>query len=581
VEYQQDALTVPMRDGTKLKADLYLPKGRGPWPVLVERTPYNKETSVELTVKSPYFFASRGYAVVFEDVRGRYKSAGDWYPFRDDGWGANQDGYDTVEWLAQQSFCNGRVGTMGGSYSGHTQYALTPTRPPHLAAQFVRESVADYRDGWVFRGGAYELGFFQSWSINHTMLNSAHLGTGAEFERRKGVLGKAVEKFEDWHWYLPLREMPLLKGISDWYYDFLSHPDDGPFWRRFHVGQRHADVETPVYHLGCWWDIFLQGTIDNFSGMQSRARSAQARQSQKMILGPWHHGPLAVGQSKFGDFDFGPEAVDDFNTLRLPWYDYWLKGTDTGIMDGPPVRYFRMGSNDWRTAAQWPPEGSSTVRLYLGGGKSGTAESLNDGTLAWDLQSGTEGADSYLYDPADPVRTLGGGTLSLKEMPGPYDQRRVEKRCLTYTSGPLGRDLEVTGRVRARLWAMSSAPDTDWVVRLSDVSQDGVSRPVCEGILRARYRDSQSRQVLMEPGTVYEFDVDLWSTSNVFLAGHRIRVTVTSSCFPRWDRNLNTGGPFGLEGEGRPAINTVFHDRYRPSHVTLTVRPPQTPAASA
>jgi putative CocE/NonD family hydrolase len=560
-----------MRDGARLKADLYVPKGPGPWPVLVERTPYNKETSVELTVKSPPFFASRGYAVVFQDVRGRFKSEGEFYPFRDDGWGANRDGYDTIEWLAAQKWCNGKVATMGGSYSGHTQYSLAPTAPPHLTAQFVRESVADYHDGWVYRGGALELGFGLRWAVTHTFNNDAHLPSGSEGARVRGVLASAVKELPDWYRFLPLAQMPLLRGLSDWWYEWLAHPDDGPYWWQWNVSARHPEVETPIYHLGGWFDTFLKGTLDNFAGISSRARSPKARNGQRLIIGPWPHGPQNVSISRWGDFDFGPEAVQDFNELRLPWYDYWLKGLDSGLMAEPPARIFTMGANRWQYFDTWPPRDSREVRLYFSGGPAGSSESLNDGRLIDDVPRGIEGADSYLYDPADPVETLGGSTLGSSD-PGPIDQRRVEPRCLTYTSEPLAADLEVSGRVKAVLFAMSSAPDTDWVVRLCDVHPDGASRLVAEGILRARYRESAEVQRLLTPGQVYPFEVDLWSTSNMFLTGHRVRVTVTSSCFPRWDRNLNTGGPFGLEAEGRPAINTVLRDRFRPSHIVLPVR---------
>lgn len=581
-ELKRDALSIPMRDGTRLTADLYFPKGPGPWPVLVERTPYDKENSTEVSVKSPPFFASRGYAVVIEDVRGRFKSPGDWYPFRDDGWGINRDGYDTVEWVAAQPWCNGRVGTIGGSYSAHTQYALAPTNPPHLTCQFVRQSVCDYREGWAYRGGAFELGFVLGWALTHAHRNIAHLVSKGEQERLAGVLGKAVEEMASWYTYLPLKSMPLLKGLAGWYYDWLDHPDDGPYWWQWNVGLRHADVGVPICHMGAWFDPFLRGTLDNYTGIVKNARSERARKDQKLIVGPWIHGhtvlsplngPVSTGQSKVGEFDFGPEAALDLNDIRLPWFDYWLKDIDTGVMDEPPVRFFTMGINRWQTAESWPPPGVTPRHFYFQSGPSGSAQSLYDGRLGPEPPQEGEGADSYVYDPGRPVESLGGGRLVYGgDTNGPYDQRPVERRCLTYTSEPLREDLEVTGPLTATLYAMSSAPDTDWVVRLTDVSPDGVSRLVADGILRARYYRSSQRPELLTPNQVYQFQVDLWSTSNVFLAGHRIRVAVTSSCFPRWDRNLNTGGPFGTEAVGRVALNTVFRDQSRPSHVTLLVQ---------
>jgi putative CocE/NonD family hydrolase len=252
----------------------------------------------------------------------------------------------------------------------------------------------------------------------------------------------------------------------------------------------------------------------------------------------------------------------------LRWFDYWLKGIDSGVVDEPSVRYFTMGSNTWQHASDWPPPDARPLVLYLSGRRSDTARSLNDGSLSY-YPPGGESPDSYLYDPDDPVQTRGGGFLG--PLNGGYDQRPVEPRVLTYTSDPLQRELEVSGTVTATIFAMSTARDTDWVVRVSDVAPDGLSRIVADGVLRARYRHSTELPELLTPSQVEEFAVDCWSTSNLFKAGHRIRVAVTSSCFPRWDANPNTGEPFGASAASVVALNTVFHDQFRPSHVTLSV----------
>jgi putative CocE/NonD family hydrolase len=267
--------------------------------------------------------------------------------------------------------------------------------------------------------------------------------------------------------------------------------------------------------------------------------------------------------------DFGRAAAQDFNGLRLRWFDHWLKGMDTGVMDDPPVRLFTMGVNRWRGEAAWPLPDTRYTPCYFRGGKSRSARSLNDGRLSFDGPSEAESPDSFVYDPEHPTPTRGGNTLNIPG--GAFDQREVERGCLTYTSDPLRKDLDVTGPVTCVLHGMSSAPDTDWVARLSDVSPDGVSRNVCDGILRARYRDSRQHPSLLTPNQVYRYEVDLWATSNLFRAGHRIRVTVTSSNFPRFDRNLNTGGPCNEEARGRTAVNTLFHDAVRPSHIVLPV----------
>ncbi len=564
-------VAVPMRDGTVLRANITRPRAEGQFPVLLERTPYNKESSSESgpALDSPSFFARRGYAVVIQDVRGRFASDGEFYPFRDDGAGTNRDGYDTVEWAAAQPWSNGRVGMIGGSYSGATQYRNLLSRPPHLRALFVRESSADYYQEWVYRGGAFELGFNLGWARGVTLNNLHHLATGEAHERHKGILERAGQEIDSWHSRLPLYPCPLFQGLSDWYNDWLAHPEDGPYWWQFNIEKYHDQVETPVYHLGGWYDIFLAGTLKHFVGLRKRARTREARQGQKLIIGPWVHGPANINNRKAGEFDFGPQAALDFNELRLPWFDYWLKGIDTGIMDDPPVRLFVMGINQWRYESDWPLPDTRYTPFYLHDGSSGSIRSLRDGTLSAEAPRGSEAPDSYVYDPYDPVPTKGGNTLSIPN--GVYDQREVEERCITFTSAPLEEPLEVTGPVKAVLYAMSSAPDTDWVVRLTDVHPDGYSRLLCDGILRARCRESFQHPTLLEPGKVYRFEVDLWATSNVFLPGHRIRVSVTSSCFPRFDRNLNTGGPIHREAAGQAAINTVFHDELRPSHIVLPV----------
>lgn len=566
---------MPMRDGTILRADVYLPAGQGAVPALIERTPYSKKTSSEITAGAPDYFASRGYAVVIQDVRGRYTSDGEFYPFRDDGWGPNRDGYDTVEWVAAQPWCDGKVGTIGGSYSGATQYRLAPTRPPHLAAQFVRESSSDYHEEWVYRGGALELGFSLNWSVAQTLNNLDHLVRGEEREQKRGVLRKAVEEIDTWFRHRPLHPLPLVTGLSDWYNDWLEHPDDGPYWWQWNVAQRHHEIDVPIYHLGGWFDCFLRGTLENYEGIRRRGRSERARADQKLIVGPWIHGPQNIGVSKIGEFDFGPDAAVALNDVRLAWFDHWLKGKPTGVMDEPPVRVFTMGANRWQALDDWPPPDARAVPLYFHAASgpevpAAGGDSLNHGALTVRPPEGAEPADTYVSDPADPVPVLGGGWLGSPN--GPYDQRPIEGRCLTFTSAPLQADLEVTGPVSATLFVMSTAPDTDWVVRLCDVAPDGVSRLVADGVLRSRYRNDRQRPELLRPNEVARVAVDLWATSNVFKAGHRLRVSVNSSCFPRWDANLQTGGPFGREVAGRVALNTVFHDSFRPSHVTLSVR---------
>lgn len=558
---------IPMRDGTILRANITRPKAKGAFPAIVERTPYNKEGGSENAVGAPEFFAKRGYAVVIQDVRGMFASDGAFYPFRDDGAGVNRDGYDTVEWMAAQPWCSGQVGMFGGSYSGATQYRAALSRPPHLRALFVRESSADYQREWVYRDGAFELGFSLYWAHTVTSINLAHLATGEEFARHRRLLDQAKLDMNDWYARLPLHPCPFLVGLSDWHNTWLEHPEDGPYWWQFNIEKFHDQIETPTYHLGGWYDIFLAGTLKNYLGLKRRARTAKARQSQRLIIGPWVHGSGNIGVQKAGEWDFGPTAAQDINQMRLPWFDHWLKGKDNGVMAEAPVRIFVMGRNEWRAEADWPLPDTRYTNYYLHSGHSGSITSLNDGTLSALPPAGSEHPDSFVYDPDHPVPTLGGNTLGIPD--GVRDQRLADALCLTYTSAPLEQELEVTGPVKAVLYALSSAPDTDWVVRLEDIHPDGYSRNLCDGILRARYRHSFAQPQLLEPGQVYRFEVDLWATSNVFLPGHRLRVVVTSSSFPRFDRNLNTGGPINKEAAGQVAINAVLHDMFRPSHIVL------------
>jgi putative CocE/NonD family hydrolase len=555
-------LDMPMRDGTILKCDVYLPDGPGPFPVLLERTPYNKDSSSEIALGSPDVYPKAGMAVAIQDVRGRFNSDGDFYPFRDDGWGPNRDGYDSVEWLAAQPWCDGKVGTIGGSYSGVTQYRMLPTKPPHLVAQFVRESSSDYHREWVYREGAFELGFSLHWALRVTLSNLDHSAMAAgrpDLEDLRKRLQAADKEAASWFRQRPQHPHQLLTGLSDWYNDWLAHPDEDAYWWDTTIALHHHEIDTPVWHLGGWFDSFLRGTLVNYEGIAARNKN------QKLIVGPWIHGPTNIDKRVVGEIDYGPTAGVDVHELRLRWFEHWLKGAQNGVMDEPPVRVFTMGRDEWQSLDAWPPRDATYQRWYL----------QENGALSPDAPPPVSSPDSYLFDPNDPVPAYGGGWLSYNgDRTGGYDQRPIESRpdVLVYTSDVLERDLEVTGPITATLNVMSSAPDTDFVVRLCDVSPDGHSRIVADGILRARYRESLQHPKPLIPNHVSQLTVDLWASSNLFRAGHRVRVHVTSSCWPRWDTNLNTGGPLFQEARAQVALNTVFHDAFRSSYITLPVR---------
>jgi putative CocE/NonD family hydrolase len=564
IQVERD-VPIPMRDGTLLRADVYRPRTEGKYPVLVERVAY--ELAGRCRAKGEYY-AQRGYVVVGQSVRGLYASDGLFYPYVDDAWGANRDGYDTIEWAGTQPWSNGNVGMLDGSNSGLTQYLLAPTRPPHLKALFVREAASDvYRDQ-VFRGGADWLGFRTKWIMETLLAYLQHETAPPDMEAARGRLERAVAEIESWHHHLPLKSCPPLEGIADWYFQWLAHPEDGPYWWPMSLPLNFHEVDVPIVHLGGWFDVYTDSTLRCFQGIRAQGRSAACRENQRLMIGPWIHGPDNTSERRVGELDFGPEAALDLNAYRLRWYDHWLKGAANGVMDGPPVQVFLMGKNRWLDLERWPPAGTRSRPAYLreGGGQSET--SLNNGQLSFQPPAGAERPDSFVYDPSDPVPSL-FTDLDFS----PRDHRAVEGRMLTYTSDVLEEDLAVVGPLKAVLFALSSAPDTDWVVRLCDVWPDGRSMFVSDGILRARYRCSFERPQLLTPGRIYRFEVEVGSTAQVFQAGHRLRVEVTSSDFPRFDRNLNTGGRFGEEVRGQVAVNTLFHDTLRPSHLLLPVMP--------
>jgi uncharacterized protein len=561
-------IDVPMRDGTILRADVWRPDADGQFPVLIERTPYDKTGSSESNLGAGEFYASRGFVTVIQDVRGRFASDGEFYPFRDDGDGGKQDGYDTVEWAAEQPWSNGTIGTIGGSYSGSTQYRLLSTQPPHLKAQFARQSSADYYDEWVYRGGAFEHGFNTMWALKHTATNARKLAqSGAEDETDKRV-NKASDDYIHWLENTPVSPLRPVVDLQDWFSDWMNHPNHDDFWEEFSIRRSHDRVNVPVHHFGSWYDCFLRGTIENYKGMRAKAVTAEARAGQRLTIGPWIHTPGPADMREAGEVDFGEQAKLGWFETRLRWFDHWLKGANNGVETDKPVKLFAMGINKWREFDAWPPAGATKTPFYLSDGSSNSAKSLNDGVLSTTKPDAFgEVFDEYDSDPDNPIRSFGGGHLG--DNNGPRDQRGHEDDVLTYTTNVLEEPLDVTGPVKAVLHASSSAIDTDWVVRITDVHPDGTSMLICDGILRARFKDSFEKPIALVPYMPMEFEVDLWATSHVFLKGHRLRVTIASSSFPRWDRNWQTGKNNALESSGIVAHNRIFRDAVRPSHVLL------------
>lgn len=560
VALQKD-VEAKMRDGTILRADIYRPKTEGQFPVLLERTPYDKRNSVEFALKA----VARGYVAIIQDVRGRYRSDGEWYPFKNE----SNDGYDTVEWAAALPYSNGKVGMFGGSYVGATQMLAAIARPPHLAGICPVVTASNYHDGWTYQGGAFEQWFNESWTsglAQDTLNRSVEKNTNA----RNGMWKLPLATY-------PLFELPgatgesdLMRTLAPYFLDWLAHPNYDDYWKRWSIEEHFSDISVPMLTIAAWYDIFLGGSLRNYVGVKTQGANETARRGQRLLVVIGGH---AGSGRKIGDVDFGASAESDEDETTLSWYDYLFKNANNDFGSAKPVRIFVMGVNQWRNEDDWPLSRARETKYFLH--SAGKANSLSgDGTLATAAPR-SESPDRYVYDPDNPAPTIGGPLCCDSDHlePGPRDQRPVEGRpdVLVYSTPALAQDLEVTGPVKVELFASSSAVDTDFTAKLVDVWPDGFAQNLTEGIIRAKYRDSQAQPAFMNPGQTYKFTIDLWATSNVFRKGHKLRVEISSSNFPRFDRNLNTGENSASGRKSVSAKNTVFHDAEHPSVLILPV----------
>ncbi len=554
----EHGVKVTMRDGTVLRADIYRPQAEGRYPVLLQRTPYNKAGGEDFGMRA----AATGYVAIIQDVRGRYTSEGEWYPFK---W-ESQDGFDTVEWAASLPYSNGKVGMWGGSYVGATQMLTAIAHPPHLAGICPVVTASNYHSNWTYQGGAFEQWFNESWTsglAQDTLNRKIQAATNAMMGARK----------------LPLSEYPLFntqikadstESLAPYFLDWLAHPSYDQYWKKWAIEEHYADIQVPALHVAAWYDIFQGGSLANYTALKTMAGNEAARKGQRLLVIIGGH---AGGGRKIGDVDFGEAAADYSETkITLDWYDYLFKGVQNGFAK-KPVRIFVMGANEWRDEDDWPLKRAKMATYFLHSTKG--ANSLRgDGILSRETPA-SESADQFVYEPMNPAPTTGGplccdGT----HLPaGPRDQRAVEARddVLVYSTPVLERDTEVTGHVVFGFWAKSSAVDTDFTAKLVDVWPNGFAQNLTEGIVRAKYRDSQENPELITPGEVYKLSVDMWSTSNVFKKGHRIRLEISSSNFPRFDRNLNTGESGQTGTRSVTATNTLLHDAAHPSAVVLPI----------
>lgn len=548
---------VRMRDGVLLATDVYRPAGAGPLPAIVQRTPYDKEGAALRNYSFEVMRAVQaGYVCVVQDTRGRYLSEGEFNPFFDDG----RDGFDTIAWVAGQPWCDGSVGMAGGSYFGATQWRAASETPDALKAMVPFVTAADYHEGWTYQGGAFELGFNLNWTLVFLAAGELvrRLAKGDATPGELGALIAAVDDNDALFERLPLTDMPPLQGLAPYYFDWLDHPAYDDYWKAVAPKESHARITIPTFNIGGWYDLFLGGTIANFVAMKDKGA--------RLLIGPWAHGDN-TGWFNGRAYGFlSNYAALDPTAIHVRWFDHHLKGIDNGVDADAPVRLFIMGIDQWRDEQDWPLPDTTFTPYYLHAGGALSTET-----------PGAEDPSTYDYDPASPVPTCGGPTflpgLFIAANAGPRDQRAIDGRgdVLTFQTEPLGKDTEVTGPIELVMYASSSARDTDFTGKLVDVHPDGRAEHLTDGILRARYRNSVSAPELLEPGEVYELHVDLWATANVFRAGHRIRLDVSSSNFPRFDRNTNSGNTIATDTADAlvVATNRVYHDASHPSHVIL------------
>ena len=587
----QSNVMIPMRDGVCLATDIYLPAlggqpAAGKFPVILERTPYDKAAAGNVT--NGTYFARRGYVCAIQDVRGRFASAGEWYPFAKEA----PDGYDTVEWLAAQEWSGGKVGTMGGSYCGSDQSALATLNPPHLTTMIVAVGASNYYHCSMRQNGALEQRFmiyaFRMATTSKEALADVNI---------KAAVDKAFANVGEWVLRAPLKKgtspLRMLPNYEQWVLDLFAHGEYDDYWKQrgYAISQyyeEHADV--PTLYLGGWYDSYARATCENFTALSKMKKSRQV-----LLMGPWTHGGWSV--SNAGDVDFGNHSFINYNDLRLAWFDHFLKGLHTEVADWSPVKIFAMGTGEgtanyqgrlhhgghWRDEQDFPLPDTQFTPYYLHAvGEMSTA-----------LPTTGHLPSRFSFDPRDPVPTIGGGISAADPImgAGAFDQRgdsrffgckdtlplNARGDVLTFQTDPLEGDVEVTGPITVKLHASSSARDTDFTAKLIDVCPlsedypDGLAINLTDSIIRARYRNSWDAPELLEPGKIYEFVFQLYPTSNVFKKGHRIRLDISSSNWPRFDVNPNTGGDLGVERRFEIAEQAVYHDPEHPSHVVLPI----------
>ena len=555
---------VPMRDGVALSTDIYRPDADGKFPAVLVRTPYSNNTPG--AVDQSKWFAERGYVVIQQDVRGRYDSEGTFYAFKNE----PDDGFDTDEWIGKQPWFNGKLGTMGGSYVGFTQLTQAIRGSQHLTSMAPTVTTLNIYGNWIYTGGAFQYGFALPW--------------GGLF-----IDGHVNQEYLAYNWPEAFKHLPLSTADeavgrnNPFYRDWVKHPARDAYWDQNSHENEQDKVTVPLFNVGGWYDIFLAGMLQDDIAIRQKGKTAAARSGKRLMVGPWVHGVgthnnfRAESPYQTDRMDFGPAADVDMQRLTLRWLDYTLKGMNNGMASEPPIKIFVMGDNAWRYENEWPLARTQYTKYYFQSG--GKANSSNgDGTLGTAQPKGGSPSDTFGYDPANPVPTIGGNNCCRSDIVamGAFDQRSVERRddMIVFTSPELKEPVEVTGPITVKLYAATSAKDTDWTAKLVDVHPNGYVQNIQDGIIRARYRENVAGPAKpIAPGAVLEYTIDLWASSNTFLPGHRLRVEISSSNFPRFDRNLNTGEDPGTGTKMEIAKQTIYHSEQYPSHIVLPVIP--------
>jgi putative CocE/NonD family hydrolase len=548
-------VAVPMRDGTILRADVFRPEGEGPFPVLVYRTPYDKRGAAE-SYDTHVEAVTRGYAVVLQDVRGRYASDGLFEPYRNEG----RDGFDTIEWAAAQPWSNGIVGTFGLSYPGAVQWLAALEQPPHLEAMVPAMTYSSPRN-FFYMNGVFDL----SW------LPWLYLNIAPDARQRLDLPGirtseaaaeswrRVADEYRSW---LPLAALPYLRDVAPYYYEWLEHPPEDPWWDWAEVRGRYERVDAAVLHLSGWHDDAYgpEGAVTNFGGLVA-ARRAEADGRTHLLLGPWKHGVGATMSRQTGDLDFGAQSVIDYDDELLDFFDHYLKGVDNRFGRGEPVRYFVMGENRWFDAARWPPPDAQAATLFFAGG--------DERVLAASLPADAPASSSFVADPANPV-------TDPVDAAGPHDYRALIERddLLTFDSAPFSEPTRVAGAMRAVVFASCDCRDFDLWARVYDVHPDGrVMNLMTPGqdLIRASYREPGSGRQLPEPGRIYELRLPNLLTANLFAPGHRLRVQVSATFAPHFSRNLQTGESEVTASASQPATIRIHHDARYASRIELPI----------